>query len=122
VSSEQIALWLQERSIDPEIERVLRQVVAKRDEIEAVRREIRSRDTEQASLFSDQERLRENLGKLGDSSEEKGLRRRYVSELEKQENRLEAIRSERMKLEAELRKLQQELDALVRDIAFEKSF
>jgi len=35
-------------------------------------------DAEQASLFNDQACLRENLGKLGDSSEETGLRRRYV--------------------------------------------
>ncbi len=122
LSSDQIALWLQERTIDPEIERVLRQIVAKRGEVDALRREIQSRDAERANIFNDQGRLRENLGKLGDSSEEKGLRRRYVAELEGQENRLDAIRAERAKLEAELRKLQEELDALVKDIAFEKSF
>jgi len=122
VSAEQIAIWLQERSIDSEIERVLRRVVAKRDEVEAVHREIQSRDSEQANIFNDQGRLRENLSKLGDSSEEKGLRRRYVAELERQENRLDAIRAERAKLEAEWRRLQAELDTLVRDVAFEKSF
>jgi len=122
VSAEQIAFWLHERTIDSEIERVLRQVVAKRDEVEAVHREIQSRDSEQANIFNDQGRLRENLSKLGDSSEEKGLRRRYVAELERQENRLDAIRAERAKLEAEWRRLQAELDALVRDVAFEKSF
>jgi len=122
VSPQQIELWLQERTIDSEIERVLRQVVAKRDEVEAARRDVAARDSEQASIFNDQGRLRENLSKLGDSSEEKGLRRRYVAELEKQENRLEVIRAERVKLEAEWRRLQAELDALVRDVAFEKSF
>ncbi len=122
VSSDQIALWLEERTIDPEVEKVLRQVVAKRGEVEAVRREIQSRDLEQQNIFNDQGRLRENLGKLGDSSEEKGLRRRYVAELEGQENRLEAIRAERAKLESEWRRLQAELDALVKDIAFEKTF
>jgi Carboxypeptidase regulatory-like domain len=122
VSSDQIALWLDERTIDADVERVLRQVVAKRGEVDAVRREIQSRESEQQNIFNDQGRLRENLGKLGDSSEEKGLRRRYVTELEAQENRLAAIRAERAKLEEELRKLQAELDALVRDVAFEKSF
>jgi len=122
LSSDQIALWLEERTIDPEVERVLRQVVAKRGEVEVVRREIQSRESEQQNIFNDQGRLRENLGKLGDSSEEKGLRRRYVAELEDQENRLDAIRAEREKLEADWRRLQAELDALVRDIAFEKSF
>jgi hypothetical protein len=67
-----------ERTIDPDVERVLREVVAKRGEVEAVRREIQSRESEQQNIFNDQGRLRENLGKLGDSSEEKGLRRRYV--------------------------------------------
>ncbi|MGH9388584.1 MAG: hypothetical protein ACRD1Z_03145, partial [Vicinamibacteria bacterium] len=113
---------LEERTIDPDVERILRQVISKRDEMEAVRREMQSRESEQANIFNDQGRLRENLGKLGDSSEEKGLRRRYVAELERQENRLEAIRAERAKLEADWRRLQAELDALVRDVAFEKSF
>jgi hypothetical protein len=122
LSSDQIGLWLEERTIDADVERVLRQVVAKRGEVDAVRREIQSRESEQQNIFNDQGRLRENLGKLGDSSEEKGLRRRYVTELEAQENRLAAIRAERAKLEEELRKLQAELDALVRDVAFEKSF
>jgi hypothetical protein len=122
VSSDQIELWLEERTIDPDVEGVLRQIVAKRGEVDVVRREIQSRESEQANIFNDQGRLRENLGKLGDSSEEKGLRRRYVAELEKQENRLDAIRAERAKLEADWRKLQEELDALVKDIAFEKSF
>jgi hypothetical protein len=122
VSAEQISFWLEERTIDPDVERVLRQVVSKRDEMEAVRREMQARDSEQASIFNDQQRLRENLSKLGDSSEEKGLRRRYVAELERQETRLEAIRAERAKLEATFRKLQEELDALVKGVAFEKSF
>jgi septal ring factor EnvC (AmiA/AmiB activator) len=122
VSEPQIAIWLKERSIDPDVERVLRQVVAKRDEMEAVRRRMQALESEQNGLFNDQGRLRENLGKLGDSSEEKGLRRRYVAELEKQENRLESLRAEKTTLEASLRKLQEELDALVRDVAFEKSF
>jgi len=122
VSSEQIALWLEERTIDPEVERVLRRVVAKRGEVEAVRRGIQTLDAEQASIFNDQQRLRENLSKLGNSSEEKGLRRRYVAELERQENRLEALRAERARLDVEWRRLQEELNTLVRDIAFEKSF
>jgi len=122
LSSDQITLWLHERSIDPEIEKVLRQMVAKRDEVEAVRRGIQALDNERANIFNDQVRLRENLGKLGSSSEEKGLRRRYVAELEGQENRLDAIRAERAKLEAELRQRQEALDALVMGLAFEKAF
>jgi hypothetical protein len=118
----QISLWLEERSIDPDVERVLRQVVDKRDQMEAVRRDMSARDQEQASIFSDQERVRENLAKLGDSSEEKGLRRRYVAELEKQENRLETIRAERKDLETDSMRLQQELDEILKGLTFEKSF
>jgi hypothetical protein len=121
VTGPQITLWLEERAIDPDVERVLREIVAKRDRMAAVQAEMASRDQEQSSIFRDQERLRENLEKLGDSSEEKGLRRRYVAELEKQENRLETIRAERKTLEADWQKLQQELDELVKGLAFEKS-
>jgi hypothetical protein len=121
VSAAQITLWLNERAIDPEVERTLREVVAKREAIESLGRQIETLDREHDQIFRDQERLRENLGKLGGSGEEKGLRRRYVAELEKQENRLAAIRSEREKLESDRLALQHELDALVRGIAFEKS-
>jgi hypothetical protein len=121
VTDSQIGFWLVERSIDPDVERALRQVVAKRDELNSVQRSMQALDTEQTNFFSDQARLRENLGKLGNSSEEKGLRRRYVSELERQENRLDAIRSERSKLEVEREKLQSELSRLVADLAFEKT-
>jgi hypothetical protein len=121
VTAPQIEIWLEERSIDPEVEEVLRRVVAKRGEVVAVQQRIQSLETEQENIFDDQERLRENLGKLGDSSEEKGLRRRYVSELERQEDRLEAIRAERAKLDTELKRLQAELDAIVQEVAFEKS-
>jgi hypothetical protein len=120
--SEEISFWLEERSIDPEVEQALRRIVAKRDELNAAQRGIQAIEVEEAGLFNDQSRLRENLGKLGDSSEEKGLRRRYVSELERQEDRLAAIRTERAKLDADARRLQAELDALVKAIALEKSF
>jgi hypothetical protein len=121
VTAPQITLWLEERAIDPEVEQVLRQIVAKRDQLAAVQGEMAARDQEQSAIFRDQERLRENLEKLGDSSEEKGLRRRYVAELEKQETRLETIRAERKTLEADWQKLQQELDELVKGVLFEKS-
>jgi hypothetical protein len=122
VTAPQISLWLDQRSIDPEVEQALRQIVAKRDEMAEIQRRVAGFDQELVSIFADQERLRENLDKLGDSSEEKGLRRRYVAELEGQENRLETIRAERTNLEARLVTLQQELDALVKGVVFEKSF
>jgi hypothetical protein len=121
VTAPQITLWLEQRAIDPEVEQVLRQIVAKRDEMAGVQGRMAALDQDQSSIFSDQARLRENLDKLGDSSEEKGLRRRYVGELEAQENRLETIRAERRSLEARLVTLRQELDALVKGVVFEKS-
>ena len=42
-------------------------------------------------MFEDQKRLRENLQGLGQTTEEKALRSRYVNQLDGQETRLKEI-------------------------------
>ena len=42
-------------------------------------------------MFEDQKRLRENLAGLGQTTEEKALRSRYVNQLDSQETRLQGI-------------------------------
>ena len=120
LTSDQITMIGQQRTLAPEVEQALRAVLAKKGEVAAVASEIAARSRETDQIFRDQERLRENLKALKGSAEEKTLVARYTRQLDEQETRLETIKREVAEREARRAKLQSELDALVQGIAVEK--
>ncbi len=64
-------------------------------------------------MFRDQERLRENLKALGTGVEDRQLRSRYLGELRKQEDQLEAGRTRIDALNAQINRLQAQLGDLI---------
>jgi hypothetical protein len=120
VSDEQLTVLSRQKSLSPEAETALRAIVAKKAEIAALSAEIDRRNTERDRIFSDQERLRENLKALGGRTEEKSLVSRYTRQLDEQETRLDGIKKEIADFEARRQKLQAELDAMVQGLAFGK--
>jgi hypothetical protein len=70
----------------------------------------------------EQARLRENLAKLGSSSDETRLRSRYVGTLEQQEDELAAIKARLRELQAAKESEQQAMRDLVRSLKFEEVF
>ncbi len=78
VTPEQITLWVRQKTIDAEIQRALQGIVAKKNEIDALNKKVASLDTEQKKIFNDQQRVRQNLGRLGRTPEEANLRLRYA--------------------------------------------
>jgi hypothetical protein len=120
ISAELIALWLKERSIDAEIEKALSTIVAKKAEISDLAQKISELDQEQASIFRDQERLRANLQRLGNSPEEASLRQRYIRQLDGQENRLGAIKIDRDELESTRAAAQKQLDEMIQNLTFDR--
>ncbi len=113
LTDDQVAVFVRQRAITPEVEQALRPVLAKKREIAAVAGGIEARGRERDRIFSDQERLRENLKALKGSAEEKSLVARYTRQLDEQETRLEALKKETADLEAQRQRLQAELDALI---------
>ncbi|MBI2956590.1 MAG: DUF4139 domain-containing protein [Acidobacteria bacterium] len=120
VTPEQIALWVRQRAIDAEIERALQRLMAKKNEIDDLNQRIGQLEAEQNAIFRDQERVRENLGRLGRTPEEASLRQRYINQLEEQENRLGALRAERAKLEDQRAQAQRELDQMLENLTFDR--
>ncbi len=120
IGAEQIAIWVRERSIDPEIEKSLQTIVDKKTEINDLTEKIDSLDKEQNDIFKDQERLRGNLERLNQTPEEATLRQRYIRQLNDQENRLNAIGSERAKLEPSRSAAQKQLDELIQKLSLDK--
>jgi hypothetical protein len=120
ITPDQIAIWIRERSIDPETEKLLRAISEKKNEINDLSQQIASLDKEQNDIFKDQERVRGNLQRLGQNPEEATLRQRYIRQLETQENRLSAMKTEREKIDSSRTAAQKQLDAMIQKISVDK--
>ncbi len=120
VTPEQIAVWIRERSIDPETEKSLKAIADKKAEVNDLAQKIAALDREQNDIFKDQERIRGNLQRLSQTPEEATLRQRYIRQLDSQENRLATMRTEREKLEASRSAAQKQLDALIQNLSLDK--
>ncbi len=119
VTPEQITVWLLEKSIDPEIEKALSVIMAKKSEISDLARKAHDLDVEQTGIFSDQQRIRENLKGLGRTAEEESLRQRYVRQLAEQENRLGALKAEHAKIDSDRAAAQQQLNDMIEKLTFD---
>jgi len=119
VTDEQVGLFVRQRSIDKTIEEALRRILAQKNAINELNGQSRARESEMASVFDDQQRLRENMKALKGSAEEKALVQRYVQQLNEQENRLEVLRKERQQLDAQREKAQSALDQMIQELSFD---
>jgi len=87
----------------------LRAVMAQNAEVTRLQSAVRERRSEIERIEKDQARVRENLAALKTSAEERQLVARYASQLNTQEDRLVALRSEIEELELQRGKAQEEL-------------
>ena len=121
ITPEQIAIWIRDKSIDSEIEKMLQGIAQKQVEMNDLAGKIAAADKEQNDIFKDQERVRGNLQRLNQTPDEAALRLRYIRQLDGQENRLAAIRTEREKLETSRAAAQKQLEALVEKLSIDKT-
>jgi hypothetical protein len=94
LSKDEVALWLQSRFIDELTMQRLSALVDLQREVAELARRVLQRETQVAEIFQNQERIRQNLGALGASADERGLRERYVAEMSADEDRLRELREE----------------------------
>ncbi|MFW5826688.1 MAG: hypothetical protein ACOCU4_01275, partial [Alkalispirochaeta sp.] len=79
------------RLLAPRVRRILQNILELREQLTTFRSERRELEARRDEIFRDQERIRGNMENLDRNSE---LYRRYVSQLESQENDLRFIRSD----------------------------
>ncbi len=120
ITPEQIALWVRQKSIDPEIERALGRIIAQKNQIDELNKKIAELDRQIEEIFRDQSRVRENLGRLGRTPEEANLRQRYIDQLESQENQLGTLRAERTRLDDQRAAAQRQLDEMIQNLTFDR--
>ena len=119
LNSDQVALFVREASINREIETALRGILEQKAQVATINSEAEKREGEIASIYDDQQRLRENLKALKGSAEEKALTQRYTQQLSEQETRLESLRKEKTELEKETEAAQGQLDKMIEALAFD---
>ena len=121
ITAEQITLWVRGKDINPEIEKALRPIVEKKAEINDLNNKIKAREQEQNEIFRDQDRVRNNLSRLGRTPEEAQLRQRYIRQLERQETRIGALRAERDRLDTARLAAQKQLDDMLTNLSFDRT-
>jgi hypothetical protein len=101
LSSDQIALFLRQKTINAEVEAALRRIVAQQNVVAGFATQINERNAQIQKIFEDQSRLR------------------YTAQLNDQETRLDALRKELADMEAQKQKAQAELDKMVQELALD---
>ena len=116
VTNDQIDLLLRQKSINPEIEKALRAIVGKKNEVADLNTQIQSLQNAINQIFTDQGRLRENMKALKGSTEEKALLQRYTKQLDEEETQLDALRKRTRDTEAQRDKANAELAKMIGDL------
>ena len=119
VTSDQVALFVREKSINKTVEDALEKIVAQKAVVADLENKKSDLDDEQSQIFDDQQRLRENMKSLKGSAEEKKLLERYTQQLDAQENRLEALRKEMQQLDAQKQTAQTALDKMIEELSLD---
>ncbi len=119
VNSDQIDLFVKQKSIDEGIEDALRKILAQKAVVSGLEGQKSERDDEMSKIYDDQQRLRENMKALKGSAEEKALLQRYTKQLNDQEDRLEALRKEIKQLESQGEGAQGVLDKMILELSFD---
>jgi hypothetical protein len=89
-----LSFWLEQRYLDKATAGVLRQVTAIQARVAEAEARIQRLNGDRGAIYTEQQRIRDNLKTLGDRPSEKELRERFIRTLNQQEDRLEQIHSE----------------------------
>jgi len=119
ISSDQLGLFLTQKSIDPTIEAAFREVLGQKDAIAALEAQKSTTDDQTQKIFDDQQRLRENMKALKGSPEEKALLQRYTQQLNEQENRLATLQKQSDQLTVQIDAAKAKLDARIQQLSFD---
>ncbi|ATB45085.1 hypothetical protein [Corallococcus macrosporus] len=110
---DQVTYFVSQRFVDEKMAGLLKEVVAQREQVDALAKDEQRLQEERNQLFRDQERIRSNIESLKSGASQRELADRFVAKLNEQEDRLEAIARE---MEALVKQRQEAQKALNRRI------
>jgi hypothetical protein len=116
ITDDQIWSFLLQKSINPEIEKALRAIVAQKNVVTNFDGTIKTEQKTIDQIFADQARLRENMKALKGSVEEKTLLQRYTRQLDDEETQLDALRKKKQDTEAEQQLANAALQKMIQEL------
>lgn len=122
LDSNLVAILGRQQRITPALQQVFDQVLAQRTKLSGLDQQMIQRRQETDQISADQNRIRENMKALKGSAEEKALVQRYTGEMNRQEDRLAAIRTELDDLQKKRNDAAAELDRMVMGVNIDESF
>jgi hypothetical protein len=102
----------------PAIRTRLGEIVTLKEQIAALESELQTTRARIDTLYRDQERLRENVKALGDSREEQDLRKRYLEQLTRQEDELDAARARSDAISKQMTNAQSQLSDMISTLSW----
>ena len=96
----------------------MEQIVGLQEQLTTLRTTVKDAEAEIATQFSDQERLRENLKALKTGKEEEQMRSRYLGQLRKQEDQIDAARARIASLNTQIVTLQAQLNDAIANLTW----
>jgi hypothetical protein len=122
VDSDQIALFVKNGTISPEMAQELRKIAAQKAVVSKLEEEMENRQKDIDRIVADQARLRENMKALKGSAEEKALLQRYTRQLDQQETQLEELRKTIQNAETQRDKANEQLEQMIAGLQLQSSF
>jgi hypothetical protein len=119
IDEDQLKLFIQQKSINPEVEAAFRKIIEQKDRVAALEDQVSKRDDETKKIYDDQQRLRENLKALKGTPEERALTQRYSQQLNDQETRLTALDKESAELQTKHDQAEAELDKMIETLTLD---
>jgi hypothetical protein len=119
LDGDQIALFLKQGTITPEIAQALQKITAQKAVVAKLEEEMENRQKDIDHIVDDQGRLRENMKALRGSAEEKALLQRYTRQLDEQETQLEGLRKKIQDTEARRDQANEELEKMIDELQIE---
>lgn len=119
LTDKQFAAWVSAQYLDKPTETAIRDVLTQRQKLAQIENKLSKLNEERGKIHADQQRVRENLGALGDRASEKELRERFVATLGKQEDRLAALLAEEDALRGDLDAARDGLNELLAKLEYD---
>ena len=119
LSDQLIAVFVSGSREDARLSQALVPIQAKKAEIAVLVGQIEIRQSEANKIGEDQKRVRDNMGALKGASGEQQLVKRYVAQLNQQEDRIAALRNEMADLDQKLTSARDELGNLIQTLTLD---
>ena len=120
LTDDQIAVFVRDvGNKNPALVQALAPILAKKSAIATLAADISARQAEVNRISTDQTRVRENMKSLKGTAEEQFLVKRYATQMNQQEDRLETLRKELSDLEQKRRQAKAELARLIEALSLD---